>query len=532
MVLMSVALGCALFLVAGSGCKKGTPTTCKGWAKYLQSPVKARDAIKNLGDLRCKESLGDLEAVFPKSQYKDDILATVKAINAPEASVSIVKKALADPTAATLGAAVAEDFALQEFRPALVEILTTDKAMKARANAIKAMAKIDKTSLKTDEDLFIQLLRNDPNIQGIDVNELAAEMLGEMQSEKAVPQLVVGLFVRAQRGGSLYTACRKALVKIGNPSVDAIIGVLSNDPKAADLVNELTASAKRMGLGDWQWRDGPEFIQVLGDLRDPAAAKIIAASLAKPLVPPVGVDQRVMQTWQMAQQNRIAMAMIGLWNVGNAEVAPILKKVVLTIDNDAKQRLDTATTLSLLPGFEGISHLLDIYRQSDEESFRAPLLKPIALGLDWAHYDAFIKAIAADKSQFVKARASGNDADAAEFAALVGVLKDCKEGDTDCLIGKLKGDDPVIGGKAAVLLAGMKGVDRQKALAALFEKYPLTDPVTMVDFRRFMLLAIWRLGDKANVPDIERLLRSDRERKGASYWIDELETFIPPLSRK
>ena len=532
MMFMSVTLACALFLAAGTGCKKGTPTTCTGWAKFLKSPIKARDAIKNLGDLRCKENLGDLEAIFPTSQYKDDILATVKAINAPEASISLLKKALADPAAATLGAAVAEDFAQQALRPALVEILTTDKAIKARANAVKAIAKIDKVSLKADEDLFIQLLRNDPNIQGIEVNALAAEMLGEMHSEKAVPQLVVGLFMRSQRGGQLYTSCRKALVKIGKPSVDAIVAVMTNDPKAANLVNDLTDSAKRMGLADWQWRDGPEFIQVLGDLRDPAAAKVVAASLAKPLVPPVGVDQRVMQTWQMAQQNRIAMSMIGLWNVGGAEVAAALKEVVLTVDNDAKQRLDTATTISLLPGFSGIPILLDVYRKSTEESFRAPLLKPIALGLDWEHYDAFMKAIAADKSQFVKARASGNDADAAEFAAIVGVLKDCKEGDTNCLIGKLKGDDPVIGGKAAVLLAGMKGVDRPKALAALFEKYPLTDPVTMVDFRRFMLLAMWRLGDKTNVPDVERLLRSDRDRKGASYWIDELETFIPPLSRK
>lgn len=531
-LLMIVAVACVLSVAAGAGCKKGTPTTCKGWAKYLKSPVRARDAIKNLGDLRCKESLADLEAIFPTSQYKDDILTTVKAINDPKGSISLLKKALADPSAAILAAAVAEDFAAPELRPALLEILSTDKAMKARLNALKALAKLDQASLKADEDLLIQLLRNDPNLQGFEVNALAAELLGHLASEKAVPDLVVGLFVRAQHGGALYSSCRKALVRIGKPAVDAIVGVMTNDPKAADLIKALDDSAKRMGIASWQWRDGPEFIQVLGDLRDPVAAKVIAASLAKPLVPPVGVDQRVMQTWQMAQQNRIAMAMIGLWNTGDASVATLLEEVVLTVDNDAKQRLDTATTISLLPNFAGIGPLLDIYRKSSEEGFRAPLLKPIALGLDWAHQDAFMRLIAADRSDFVKERATGKDADAVEFKAIVNVLRDCKEGDTDCLIAKLKGDDPVISGKAAVLLAGMKGVDSKKALAALFEKYPATDPISMVDLRRFMLLAIWRLGDATNVPDVERLLRSDRDRKGAGYWIDELETFIPPLSRK
>jgi len=212
---------------------------------------------------------------------------------------------------------------------------------------------------------------------------------------------------------------------------------------------------------------------------------------------------------------------------------------VTNADNDAKQRLDTASTLALMANFAGVSALVDIYAKEKDERFRAPLVKPLALGLDWSNRDAALKLLQSDKSPLVKERITKNEAkpdetspDALDFATMMSVLVECKQGDLDCLIGKLKGDDPVIGGKAAVLLAGMKGVDRQKALAALFEKYPLTDPVTMVDFRRFMLLAIWRLGDKANVPDIERLLRSDRERKGASYWIDELETFIPPLSRK
>ncbi len=95
-------------LVGVGGCHKGTPTTCKGWAKLLKSPVRSRDAIKGLGDLgnNCKEYLPALEEVFPTSQFKDEILQTVKAINAPQESVSLLTKALRNPRTATLAAAV------------------------------------------------------------------------------------------------------------------------------------------------------------------------------------------------------------------------------------------------------------------------------------------------------------------------------------------------------------------------------------------------------------------------------------------
>lgn len=522
-------------LVGVAGCHKGTPTTCKGWAKLLKSPVRSRDAIKGLGDLgnNCKEFLPALEEVFPASQYKDEILQTVKAINAPKESVSLLTTALRNPMTATLAAAVAEDFAIPELRGPIVEILTTDAVMKARENALKALARIDAQNLKQDEDLLIALLRADPNIQGIQVNALAAKLLGQIRSDKAVPDLVVAMFLRTQRGAQLYTPVRKALAGIGPTALAPLVALVSGDEqKAADLFRDLRDTAKKMGLFDWQWLEGPEPVQVLGDLGDPAAAPALAACLARPLNPPVGVEDRVLRAWQVAQQNRITMCMMGLWKVGDASVIASLKDVVLNPENDAKQRLDTASAIALLPGFAGVGAVVDIYRNSKDPRFRAPLLKPISLGMDWANLDAFRRLLQAEKSELVRARVEGQDEDAREFQATMSVLNDCRQGDTDCLVQKLRGGDPVIGRKAAILLAGMADVDRAKALQALFEVYPTTDPVGMIDFRRFILLAIWRLGDARNVPDLERLLKADRDRKGAGYWVDEIETLIPAMARK
>lgn len=524
---------CTLAMAAGTGCKKGTPTTCKGWAKLLKSPVKGRDAIKNLGDLHCKESLPALEEIFPTSQYQDQILQSVRAINAPQDSVPLLKKALADPEAAVQAAAVVEDFAVPELRQPLLDILTTDVAYKARENALKALVKLDASNLKQDEDLLINLLRNDPNLQGIAVNALAAKTLGDMRSEKAIPSLIVGLFMRTQRGESMYTWARKALTAIGKPAVAPLVGALTGDKNAAGkIIEDLTTTGKKLGIYEWQWQDGPEMVQVLGDLRDTAAGTALAANLGKPLNPPTGVDDRVTRSWQIAQQNRITMGMMALWNVGSAEIVPALKAIIENQSNDAKQRLDTASSLSMLPGFVGLDASLQILQNTKLETFRAPFVKPILLGIDWKRFPTFMKMLKSDKSELVKERFTGDGPDAAEFAAMATVLTDCKEGDVDCLIAKLKSDSPITAEKAAILMTSLTGDAATKALKALLARYPTVDPVQAVDLRRFVLLAIWRLGDKSIVPDLKALQKADRERKGAGYWVDELDTLIPALAAK
>jgi hypothetical protein len=113
----------------------------------------------------------------------------------------------------------------------------------------------------------------------------------------------------------------------------------------------------------------------------------------------------------------------------------------------------------------------------------------------------------------------------------MGVLKDCKANDLACLVEKLKSNDLIAAEKAAILMSNMKE-NAKEAAAALVARYADVDPVVGVDLRRFILLALWRLGDKSNVKDLEKMLQSDKDRKGAGYWIDELETLVPVMAAK
>jgi HEAT repeat protein len=518
----------------GVSCRKGTPTTCEGWAKLLKSPARSRDAIKNLGDLgtNCKSQVKDLEAIFDQSPFKEEILQTVRVIRAGDESVGILTKALNIPRTAVLAAAVAEELQSEKLKQPLLEVLTTDKALPARENALKALVAIEKGEMKAHEDLLIKLLRTDPDVHGIGVNAFAAKLLGDMRSEKATSDLIVAMFLRSQRGGQLYTPVRKALAKIGKPAVAPLVAIaVGNEEGFEGLFKDLRETAKKEGVYDWQWQEGPEVVQVLSDIADKDAAPALAQSIAKVLNPPVGVDDRVLRLWQVAQQNRITMCMMGLWKIGDASLIEKLKAVILNPDNDAKQRLDTASATALLPDFVGVSAVLDVFRKSKDSRFKAPLVKPISLGVDWAHLKEWEALAAGEKSELVKERLEGDSPEATEYKDTMKVLKDCASGDADCLISRLKDGSTPERVKAAILLGSIQKGDKAKALSALLEVYPTVDPLN-TDLRRFILLSIYRLGDKRTVQDLNRLLKSDEERKGAGYWIDELETLIPAMARK
>ena len=142
---------------------------------------------------------------------------------------------------------------------------------------------------------------------------------------------------------------------------------------------------------------------------------------------------------------------------------------------------------------------------------------------------ALEKMLKADKSELVVARTTGEES--GEFQSMISVLQKCAKNDVDCLIGVLKGEDIVASQKAAILLSNVKGDHSRKALEALLTFYPTVNPKE-TDLRRFLIIGIWRLGDKSTVKDVERLIQADKEAKGGSFWVDELEPLLFALQRR
>ena len=533
---LSILLFVSSVLAFGlAGCRKGRPTTCKGWAKYVQSPVLAQRAIKQLGKLRCKENLKDLERIFPDSDYKDLILQAVRQIRAPKASVGILKLALANPRTAVLGAAVVEELKVVELRNRLKEILKDPKYIKARLNALSALSSMDKGNMKQDKDVLIFLLQADPKAQDIRINSRAAKLLGEMRCKDAIGPMIATIFKRDAAGRQVYVPIRMALSKIGPAAEPPIEAVLRNDTKGkyAGLIKKVAKVAKEYGLYDWQWKNAPELVQVLTDLRVPQSKVILTDLLTAKLNMPAGLDQKALNLWKITEQNKITMAMLGLWNVGDESVLDKLVAGILDPENDVLQRLRMATVIALIPSPKAVEALMEIYKKTKDGRFRAPLLKPLALAMDATHVKAYNKMLAKDKDPAVRERLDGKGPDSVEYRTYMGVLRMCSD-DPNCYMTKLKSKDMRVVQKAVLMLIRSKSADRKKVLNALIGEYPKVPPKTQegIDARRYILTALWRMGDKTIIPKLKEIRDNEAQAQTARFWVNEIQTLIDALGYK
>ncbi|HQP96758.1 MAG TPA: hypothetical protein PLY68_11270, partial [Myxococcota bacterium] len=154
-------------------------------------------------------------------------------------------------------------------------------------------------------------------------------------------------------------------------------------------------------------------------------------------------------------------------------------------------------------------------------------------GVDWDNYAAFKKVLAGEKADIVLERFKGEGEEAMAFKATVRVLEECQKNDVDCLIKMLDEPSQITGQKAAILMGNLKDpAARETALKALLAKYPTIHARDGIDFRRFVLLSIWRLSDKNTIPEIEKLLAADKADSLAGYWVEEVQAFLNALRFK
>jgi hypothetical protein len=385
--------------------------------------------------------------------------------------------------------------------------------------------------------VLIYLLQADPKAQDIRINSKAAKVLGEIRCKDAIDPMIVTIFKRDAAGRQVYVPIRLALSRIGRaaPVAEHIEAVLRGDVngKLGALVKKVAETAKEYGLHEWQWRDSPELVQVLADLRNPKSIGILTDLLTAKLSVPAGLDQVALNQWKITEQNKITMAMLGLWSIADDTVIDKLKAGVMDPENDVLQRLRMATVIALIPTPKAVEALLEIYKKTKDGRFRAPLLKPLAMAMDSLHLEGFQKLLAKDKHDAVRERVDGKGPDAQEFRVFMQVVKECTD-DSMCYITKLKNKDMRVVQKAVLMLGRSKSVDRKKASDALIDIYPKVPPKSQagIDTRRYILVDLWRFGDKGIVPKLKDIRDMERGNKSARFWVDEIQTLIDALESK
>lgn len=519
---------CAAMLLSTTGCFEQEEPTCAYWVPKLESPAKGEKAWDQVEELKCADAIPALEKMFDDGRDRERVIRSLTLIGDKPASASILKKAVLTRDAGKLAASIIEDWRLKEARPALEAILTGDTLPKHREVALKALLSFEKP--ENIEDLLIQLANGDPNIQGVGANRLAVEQLGAMRSEKAIPTLIKAAFMRDNRGAKIYQAARLALARVGPKVVEPLIATIEGKNE------ELKAYARDQGIQRWEWQLGPEIVQILTDTLDGRIGSAMAANANIELNPPMGISEAMSEKWRIAQMNRLKVGMLGMGHAGpNDEktIAALIEIVKDPLKDAVNQRLNSATTLAMIGTSQAQDALLQIYDDEADTRFCAPMLQPLALGLDAAHLKAFQK-VTKKISKLEEESLRGST-----VSSYLAAVHECKD-DATCYLKKLESPDLQSSDetklafaksqavKSAVMLARGLG-DPTTVRAGLLKAFS-NMPENSIDLRRFTLIALTRVGDATTGQQLLDIAENAENTKG--YWPSELLIYGSALKHR
>lgn len=493
-----------------SGCFESEEPTCAYWVPKLQSPSKGDKALDMVEELKCTEALPELDKMFEQGQNREKIVRMVKQLDDRKGAVPILKKALKVRKTVKLAAGIVQDWKLTDVRPELEDILLKPKLPEARAEALKALLAVDKPQAL--EDLLIAVAGGDINVQGRKVTAMAIEELGRMHSKKSLPTLVRAAFARSTRGEKVYQVVRQALAKIGLDAVPLLVDTVAGKNK------DLIQFARDNGIFEWEWKEGPEIIQLLSDTLDPRVAKPIVANMHMNLAPPVGLSEANAEAWRKAQVNRFTTIMLGLGHVGATEAIEPLIAVIKDKDaDDVNQRLKAASALAYIGTPAAVDAVFTLFEAEENPLVKSQLVFPVSEALDAAHLEQF------DKLKDIKKPSSRikNSLEDETVKGYLPVVRECKT-DAGCLIKKLDSKNKWETVKACILL--MRGTygERDTVIKALLGRFAKADKGE-IDIRRFTLMALTRLGDDKTGRELLEI--ADQQPKGDKYWPGELRAF-------
>jgi hypothetical protein len=375
--------------------------------------------------------------------------------------------------------------------------------------------------------LLMDLATGDPNRQGLDTNLLAVQQLGILGTAETVPALMKAAFIRTHRGGSIYMAARLSLAKVGPEAAPQLIELAEGrNPGFQEF-------ARKYGIQEWQWRYGPELVQLLGDTLQTTTTTTLAKNMTRELTPPMGISEAMQEKWRIAQVNRLRVAMLAIGHVGGEAAIPTLATLTADARADTRgQRLGAATALALIGTDKAQEALLTRYKEEPKtsmtkrlaEAFRQPFLQPLTLGIDHQKLGTFEK-LTKKPSDYVT-----EGLKAPQVGAYLGVLS-CK-GERSCLLKHLTGSVRNAAVKAAVLLTRSSGGDLAALRATLLDHLQNL-PLRSVDEQRFTLIALTRLGDASTGDELVRIASEIEDRSPAGrVWKTELEVFGESLKHR
>lgn len=377
----------ALFVVLGLtwGCSHGEESECSKYVSLLGGD-NPRAVFEQISEKKCQDAVPILKEMFNPKQgkYNKEIIRVVSDIWDPSAKQfkseaekfakkkalysDILRLALQSPETAVMATSNIAEWKLTDLKEDLTTTLREDLKNEqpqygpAYSPALSALTSENMGGFQgAHEDIYLALLNSSPDIQGIEVNKLAATALGEIGSEnpESIRALIRGLFLVSKDGGTVFKESLRSLLMVGPDSAPYLIAIMSSQP-GDEGVRYMEEFAVKNAISEWKWRNGMRIPMVLAQLRDLRAASALVENIARPVIEPPNLPDNLRQDWTIAQTNRIKFDSWGIMSVANPEVLWQALKIMRDRNVEGSARLQLALGLAFNFTPEGFATLLRV----------------------------------------------------------------------------------------------------------------------------------------------------------------------------
>jgi len=535
-----------LLVLSLTACDQEDPTQCDYWVKRLANPSKAREALQQVGMMKCSEAGETLKTMFDEGRNRTEILAAAEQFEDKTVVVALLKKALRIKDISKSAANMIGDMKLMAAKPVLEEVLASGRNAEVRGAGLKALLSMTDDPANI-EGILLKVLQADPSIQGAEATKTAAEALGKIRSEKAIPHLIVSLFAGTTDPAlvSIYRTVRAALANIGAPAAKPLADALNGTYKP------LNDYVQMKQIPTWKWQWGPRLVEVLGDIRNEAGAAPIAEKvLARDsygIWAGLSDEQRdennptyekLRKDWSREVSKGFLMSALSLGRIGSDNGVEKLASIVPNQPRrDWSQRTNAALALSLIGTDKAVDALIDAFQKEELSEGKANLLGFLGMAVGpkqmkkgWGPIEAELK----DRAKRVSRKKAItlyqsylhgkiNEPGAGErIRSHVEVVKDCEE-NTGCYINKLKNSENIYTKEKAAMIL-WRGPRNSETFQALFDSFKEMDPRKNRDQRLFLLAGMGRIGTKEDAKRVEGYLELLKEQKIDPQWIAELNS--------
>ena len=474
-------------------CSHGEESECSKYVTQLGGD-NPKAVFESVSEMKCQDAVPILKDMFDPRQgkYNREILRVISDIWDPSPQtykaeaekfakkkplyVEILRLALGSPETAVVAASNVEEWKLQELKADLALMLEEDVKSSqpqfalAYAPALRSLSSPEMGGYSEDfEDVYVALLNSSPDIQGIEVNKMSAQALGEIKTKnpEAIKALIRGLFLVSKEGGTVFKESLKSLLQVGSDAVPFLVDIVESHP-GDPAVRYMEEFAVKNAISQWKWRKGMRIPMLLAQLRDQRAAAALVVDIARPVIEPPNLPDTLRQDWTIAQTNRIKFDSWALMSIANPAVMEQALKTMRdrNVEGSARLQLSLALAFSFTP--EAAETLLSVCHQPelDEdvmteeeiakvEAYRAQLgepaketdfvirfLQPLAYSIDYAHLlqfnDIFVEGFDENFGEQEKAEDITEKLGQIDIKVLIGVPKACRK-NFECYLSVLRG---------------------------------------------------------------------------------------------